>query len=217
MEKHIFLTQGETLRAKRFIDNLKNMGIYERFLEESGLASWELEEMIKDGLQRCLPLSLIFQKWARAKNTKYKGIIPVAKDENYLEQIYQFAASENSLSLEYQLNKEFEEFLSSKGLSASDYNYLVLDRDIPEGSASVFIGFLSESMDEAIVCSTSIDTFRDITDTNFLYILSLWGHCLEKAIENIPDWEYTPLGFEAMSQIDQEWRARVWKKIVTIK
>lgn len=217
MEKHIFLTGGETLRAKRFIDNLKNIGIYERFLEESGLAPWELEEMVKDGLQRCLPLSFIFQKWARSKNTKYKGIIPVAKDENYLEQIYQFAASENSLSLEYELNKEFEESLSSKGLSASDYNRLVLDRDIPEGSAPVFIGFLSESMDEAIVLSTQKDTFRDITDTNFIYILSLWGRCLEKAIWNIPDWEYTPLGFEAMSQIDQEWRARVWKKIVTIK
>lgn len=217
MEKHIFLTRGETLRAKRFIDNLKNMGIYERFLEESGLTSWELEEMVNDGLQRCLPLSFIFQKWARSNNTKYKGIIPVAKDENYLEQIYQFAASENSLSLEYQLNKEFEEFLSSKCLSASDYNYLVLNRDIPEGSAPVFIGFLSEFMDNSIVCPTSIDTFMDITNTNFLYILSLWGHCLEKAIENIPDWEYTPLGFEAMSQIDQEWRARVWEKIVTIK
>lgn len=217
MEKHIFLTQGETLRAKRFIDNLKNMGIYERFLEESGLTSWELEEMVKDGLQRCLPLSFIFQKWARSNNTKYKGIIPVAKDENYLEQIYQFAASEDSLSLEYQLNKEFEEFLSFKGLSASEYNRLVLDRDIPEGSAPVFIGFLSESMDNAIVLHTSIYTFRYITNTNFLYILSLWGHCLEKAIENIPDWEYTRLGFEAMSQMDQEWRARVWKKIVTIK
>lgn len=217
MEKHIFLTQGETLRAKRFIDNLKNMGIYERFLEESGLTSWELEEMVKDGLQRCLPLSFIFQKWARSNNTKYNGIIPVAKDENYLEQIYQFAASEDSLSLEYQLNKEFEEFLSSKGLSASEYNRLVLDRDIPEGSAPVFIGFLSESMDNAIVLHTSIYIFRDITNTNFLYILSLWGHCLEKAIENIPDWEYTRLGFEAMSQMDQEWRAIVWKKIVTIK
>lgn len=217
MEKHIFLTQGETLGAKRFINNLKNMGIYERFLEESGLTSWELEEMVKDGLQRCLPLSFIFQKWARSKNTKYKGIIPVAKDENYLEQIYQFAASENSLSLEYELNKEFERFLSSKGLSVSEYNRLVLDRDIPEGSAPVFIGFLSESMDEAIVLSTQKDTFRDITDTNFLYILSLWGRCLEKAIENIPDWEYTPLGFEAMSQMDQEWRARVWKKIVTVR
>lgn len=217
MEKHIFLTRGETLRAKRFIDNLKNMGIYERFLEESGLTSWELEEMVKDGLQRCLPLSFIFQKWARSNNTKYKGIIPVAKDENYLEQIYQFAASENSLSLEYQLNKEFEGFLSSKGLSVSEYNRLVLDRDIPEGSAPVFIGFLSESMDEAIVLSTQKDTFRDITDTSFIYILSLWGRCLEKAIWNIPDWEYTPLGFEAMSQMDQEWRARVWKKIVTIR
>lgn len=217
MEKHIFLTRGETLRAKLFINNLKNMGIYERFLEESGLAPWELEEMVKDGLQRCLPLSFIFQKWARAKDTKYKGIIPVAKDENYLEQIYQFAASEDSLSLEYELNKEFEEFLSSEGLSASDYNRLVLDKDIPEGSTPVFIGFLSESMDEAIVRHTSIDIFRDITNTNFIYILSLWGHCLEKAIENIPDWEFTPLGFKAMSQIDQEWRARVWKKIVTIR
>lgn len=217
MEKHIFLTRGETLRAKRFIDNLKNMGIYERFLEESGLTSWELEEIVKDGLQRCLPLSFIFQKWARSNNTKYKGIIPVAKDENYLEQIYQFAASENSLSLEYELNKEFEEFLSSKGLSVSEYNRLVLDRDIPEGSAPVFIGFLSESMDEAIVLSTQIDIFRDIIDTSFIYILSLWGCCLEKAIWNIPDWEYTRLGFEAMSQMDQEWRARVWKKIVTIK
>lgn len=217
MEKHIFLTQGETLRAKRFIDHLKNIGIYERFLEESELAPWELEEMVKDGLHRCLPLSFIFQKWARSNNTKYKGIIPVAKNENYLEQIYQFAASEDSLSLEYQLNKEFEEFLSSKGLSASEYNRLVLDRDIPEGSAPVFIGFLSESMDEAIVFSTPIDIFRDITDTNPIYILSLWGHCLEKAIENIPDWEYTPLGFEVMNQIDQEWRARVWKKIVTIR
>ena len=217
MEKHIFLTRGETLRAKRFINNLKNMGIYKRFLEESELTSGELEEMVKDGLQRCLPLSFIFQRWARSKNTKYKGIIPVAKDENYLEQIYQFAASEDSLSLEYELNKEFEEFLSSKGLSASEYNRLVLDRDIPEGSAPVFIGFLSESMDEAIVLSTQKDTFRDITDTNFIYILSLWGRCLEKAIWNIPDWEYTRLGFEAMSQMDQEWRARVWKKIVTIK
>lgn len=217
MEKHIFLTRGETLRARRFINHLKDMGIYERFLEESELASWELEEMVKDGLQRCLPLSFIFQKWARAKNTKYKGIIPVAKDENYLEQIYQFAASKDSLSLEYELNKEFEEFFSSKGLSPSDYDRLVLDRDIPEGSAPVFIGFLSESMDEAIVFSTTIDTFRDITNTNFIYILSLWGRCLEKAIENIPDWEFTPLGFKAMSQIDQEWRARVWKKIVTLK
>lgn len=217
MGKHIFLTRGETLRAKRFINNLKNMGIYKRFLEESGLAPWELEEMVKDGLQRCLPLSFIFQKWARAKNTKYKGIIPVAKDENYLEQIYQFAASKDSLSLEYKLNKEFEEFLSSKGLSTSDYGRLVLDRDIPEGSAPVFIKFLSESMDEAIVLPTQIDTFRDITYTNFLYIISLWGHCLERAIENIPNWECTPLGFEAMGQIDQEWRARVWKKIVTIR
>ena len=217
MEKHIFLTRGETLRAKRFIDNLKNMGIYGRFLEESGLTPWELEEIVKDGLQRCLPLSFIFQRWDRSNNTKYKDIIPVAKNENYLEQIYQFAASEDSLSLEYELNKEFEEFLSSKGLSASEYNRLVLDRDIPEGSAPVFIGFLSESMDEAIVLSTQKDTFRDITDTNFIYILSLWGHCLEKAIWNIPDWEYTRLGFEAMSQMDEEWRARVWKKIVTIK
>ena len=217
MGKHIFLTRGETLRAKRFINNLKNMGIYERFLEESELTSWELEEMVKDGLQRCLPLSFIFQKWARSKNTKYKGIIPVAKDENYLEQIYQFAASKDSLSLEYQLNQEFEEFLSSKGLSASEYNRLVLDRDIPEGSTPVFIGFLSESMDDAIVLSTPIDIFRDITDTNFIYILSLWGHCLEKAIVNIPDWDYTPLGFEAMDQIDQEWRARVWEKMVTIR
>lgn len=217
MEKHIFLTRGETLRAKRFIDNLKNMGIYERFLEESGLASWELEERVKDGLQRCLPLSFIFQKWARSENTKYKGIIPVAKDENYLEQIYQFAASEDSLSLEYELNKEFEEFLSSKGLSASDYNRLVLDRDIPEGSAPVFIGFLSESMDYALVLSTRVDIFRDITDISFIYILSLWGRCLDKAIWNIPDWKYTPLGFEAMSQMDQEWRARVWEKIVTVR
>lgn len=40
---------------------------------------------------------------------------------------------------------------------------------------------------------------------------------IEKAIVNIPDWDYTPLGFEAMSQIDQEWRARVWEKIVTIR
>lgn len=40
---------------------------------------------------------------------------------------------------------------------------------------------------------------------------------IEKAIWNIPDWEFTPLGIEAMNQIDQEWRARVWKKIVTIR